>query len=297
MSQKIYKSHPRTVFLPLALARAAASLTQQAMHLSNALKKSPLARMFFNSFLTADLTANAITIPPLIFFRQKTNILLYLGRYLNYSHTYLFSIELHNNLNLQDDYFFGMILSDRDIREYLKQGKLNIEPLKNPDKQIQAAWVDLTLGNEFRTFKSSSVSIIDTKSPLDGYTELIKIDDDKSFVLHPGEFVLGTVKEYIKMPDDLMGVVDGRSSLGRLGVVVHSTSAGINPGWEGMFTLEISNVGKIPVILYPNMRICKLVLHKLSSPAEKPYNLRKDAKYQKQMGLEESKIFKDFSEQ
>ena len=95
------------------------------------------------------------------------------------------------------------------------------------------------------------------------------------------------------MADNLMGVVDGRSSLGRLGIIVHSTSAGINPGWEGIFTLEISNVGKIPVALYPGMRVCKLVFHELTSTSEKPYHLKEGAKYQKQKGLEESKIFKD----
>ena len=187
-----------------------------------------------------------------------------------------------------------MILSDKDIKKALEEGKLKIEPLEDKDDQIQPAWVDLKLGNEFRIFKTSSVSIIDTKSPIDGYTEAIKVEDGKPFVLHPGEFVLGTVKEYIRMPDDLMGVVDGRSSLGRLGIIVHTTSAGINPGWEGMFTLEMSNVGKVPVILYPGMRICKLVLQKLSSPAERPYDKRENTKYQKQSGIEESKIFKDF---
>ena len=188
----------------------------------------------------------------------------------------------------------NMILSDKDIKKYLKRGKLKIEPIEDSEVQIQPAWVDLRLGNEFRVFKSSSISYIDPKVPQDGYTEVIKVKDDKPFVLHPGEFVLGTTKEYIKMPDDLMGVIDGRSSLGRLGVIIHTTSAGINPGWEGIFTLEITNVGKMPVALYPGMRVCKLVLHQLTSKPEKPYYLRKDAKYQKQSGTEESKIYKEF---
>lgn len=187
-----------------------------------------------------------------------------------------------------------MILSDRDIKKVLKEGKLKIEPIEDPEMQIQPAWVDLRLGNEFRIFKSTSISYIDPKVPIDGYTEVIKVKDDKPFVLHPGEFVLGVTKEYIKMPDDLMGVIDGRSSMGRLGVVIHTTSAGINPGWEGIFTLEITNVGKMPVALYPGMRICKLVLHQLTSKPDKPYYLKKGAKYQKQSGTEESKIFKDF---
>ena len=186
------------------------------------------------------------------------------------------------------------ILSDKDIKKYLKEGKIKIEPIDDPDVQIQPAWVDLRLGNEFRIFKTTSMSFIDPKVPIDGYTELIKLEDDKPFILHPGEFVLGCVKEYIKMPDDLMGVVDGRSSLGRIGVIIHTTSAGINPGWEGIFTLEITNVGKMPVALYPGMRVCKLVLHKLSSKSEKPYNLKKGAKYQKQSKIAETKIFRDF---
>lgn len=185
-----------------------------------------------------------------------------------------------------------MILSDKTIKEVLKEGKLIIKPLD--DSQIQGASVDLSLGNEFRVFKMISTPYIDPKIPLDGYTEAVRVEDDKPFILHPGEFVLGCVKEYIKIPENLMGVIDGRSSLGRLGVVVHVTAAGINPGWEGVFTLEIANVGKMPVALYPNMKICKLVLHELSSPAEKPYYAQKDAKYQKQTKIEESKIFKEF---
>lgn len=190
-----------------------------------------------------------------------------------------------------------MILSDRDIKKYLAEGKLKIEPLEDPDKQIQGAWVDLSLGNEFRVFKVPSTPFIDPKVPIDGYTEVVHLENEKPFILHPREFVLGTIREYIKIPDDLMGAVDGRSSLGRLGIVVHSTSAGINPGWEGHLVLEISNVGKVPVMLYPNMKVCKLVLHELSSPAEKPYYKQKDAKYQKQTGISESKIFKEFSKE
>jgi len=187
-----------------------------------------------------------------------------------------------------------MILPDHEIKKWIDDGKLVIEPLENPDVQIQPAWVDLRLGNEFKLFKVTSTPFIDPKVQIDGYTETIKIDDEKPFILHPREFVLGCVKEYIKLPDDLMGVVDGRSSLGRLGVIIHSTSAGINPGWEGIFTLEITNVGKMPVALYPGMKVCKLVLHKLSSPAEKPYYLR-NSKYQKQTNIQESKIFRDFN--
>jgi dCTP deaminase len=110
--------------------------------------------------------------------------------------------------------------------------------------------------------------------------------------MDPGEFVLGIVKEYVKLPGFLRGSVDGRSSLGRLGITIHATSASINPGWEGKFVLEISNMGKMPVALYPGMRGAKLTLHKLSSPAEKPYGETKGAKYQGQDGVQKSKIHK-----
>jgi len=187
-----------------------------------------------------------------------------------------------------------MILSDRDIKKYLAEGKLKIEPLES-EEQIQGAWVDLRLGNEFKVFITPSTPFIDPKNPsADGYTNTVTLDDEKPLILHPNEFVLGTVREYIRIPEDIMGSVDGRSSLGRLGVVVHSTSAGIAPGWEGNLVLEISNVGKIPVMLYPGMRVCKLVLHKLTSEAELPYYKQKDAKYQKQKTISESKIFKEF---
>lgn len=186
-----------------------------------------------------------------------------------------------------------MILPDHEIRKMLKEGKIVIEPLDNPDLQIQPAGVDLRLGNEFRIFKITSTPYIDTKQENKDYTERILLDDDKPFIIHPGEFVLASIKEYIKMPPDLMGSVDGKSSLGRLGIAIHTTSASINPGWEGKFVLEITNVGRMPVALYPNMRIAKLVFHRLSSKCERPYNIRDDSKYNKQDSISESKIHEE----
>lgn len=185
-----------------------------------------------------------------------------------------------------------MILSDKDIKEYIKSGKLVVEP-EPTEEQMQPAWIDLTLGTEFLKFKRTETPFIDPKNAKD-YTEKIKIEDDKPFILHPGEFVLGTVREYVKLPDDLAAAVDGRSSLGRLGILTHITSTFVNPGWAGRLVLEINNVGKMPVILYPGMRICKLVFFKLSSPSEKPYNKRKDAKYQEQETVAPSKLNKEF---
>ncbi|MBI2084320.1 MAG: dCTP deaminase [Candidatus Aenigmarchaeota archaeon] len=187
-----------------------------------------------------------------------------------------------------------MILSDREIKKYIDSGNLKIDGMENPDVQIQPSGVDLRLGNEFRVFKVISVPYIDPKHPIENYTELIRIEDNQPFVIHPGEFVLASVKEYIKIPDELVGLIDGRSSLGRLGISVHTTSAGINPGWEGILALEVANIGKMPIALYPGMRVAKLTLAKLTSPPERPYGKRGDEKYHKQEGSEESKIFKDF---
>lgn len=186
-----------------------------------------------------------------------------------------------------------MILPDHEIRSLLKEGKLVVEPIENPEQQIRSAGIDLRLGNEFRLFKVSGIPYIDIRNKPENYTESIKVENGKPFVLHPREFVLGNVKEYIKMPDNLMGSVDGRSSLGRLGIVIHATSSSINPGWEGRFVLEITNIGKMPVALYPGHRIAKLTLHKLSSPPEKSYSKRKDVKYQAQKGVEETRIHEE----
>lgn len=185
-----------------------------------------------------------------------------------------------------------MILPDHEIRKLLREGNVVIEPI-DEKIQIQPAGIDLRLGNDFRVFRSTSCPYIDTKNNAVDYTEKVTIDDDRPFIVHPGEFVLGTVKEYIKIPSDLMGSVDGRSSLGRLGISIHATSASINPGWEGKFVLEITNIGRAPVAIYPGMRIAKLTLHRLSSPAENPYGSRVDSKYQKQVDISQSRIHEE----
>ncbi len=181
-----------------------------------------------------------------------------------------------------------MILPDHEIKALLKEGRLSIEPLEDLEKQIQPAWVDLRLGSEFRVFKYTSEAFIDSRNPKE-YTEAYSCDE-KPFVLHPREFILGITKESIKIPDDLAAYVDGRSSLGRLGITAHITSGWVDPGFSGKLVLEISNLGKMPVTLYPGMRICKLLLFKLNSPAQVPYNKRKDAKYCNQEKVSESKI-------
>ncbi|MBI4021105.1 MAG: dCTP deaminase [Candidatus Aenigmarchaeota archaeon] len=184
-----------------------------------------------------------------------------------------------------------MILPDHEIRAALQAGTIAIEPLTDPETQIQAAWVDLSLGREFKVFKHTQEPFIDSRQPRE-YTESVDAGD-RPFTIHPHEFILGITKEKIRIPADLAAYVDGRSSLGRLGVTAHITAGWIDPGFEGRLVLEISNLGKMPVTLYPGMRICKLVFFRLSSPAQVPYNKKKNPKYLHQDTISQSKIHED----
>ena len=184
-----------------------------------------------------------------------------------------------------------MILSDRDIREHMKSGRLIIEGFV--EEKMQPAWVDLSLGNEFRMFRIASKPFIDVRNPHD-HTELFTVEENDQFIIHPREFILGQTKERISLPDDLAAYVDGRSSLGRIGIVVHVTAGFVNPGFAGRLVLEMTNVGKMPVAIYPGMSICKLVFFKLTSPSEVPYNKKKDAKYMNQESVGGSQLYKEF---
>jgi dCTP deaminase len=213
-----------------------------------------------------------------------------------------------------------MILSDRDIRRRLNDGELRIEPLDDPEMQIQPASVDMRLGREFPTFKQSNIPCIrpDRGSDAAAYTERTTIPDssrggdgqrtlrdvadetdeetktiDDEFILHPGDFVLATTKERVAIPDDLIAHVEGRSSLGRLAIVVHATAGIVDPGYEGQITLELSNLGTAPVALKPDMRISQLTFTKLSSAAERPYGEERGSKYQGQSGPQASRIQDD----
>ncbi len=155
-----------------------------------------------------------------------------------------------------------MILSDKDIKEALKKGQISIEPLLDAELQIQPSSVDLRLGNEFRLFKYVEMPFIDPRNKANTsfeITELRSIKDGERFIVHPGDFLLGTTLEYIKVPADMVARLEGRSSMGRLGLIIHSTAGYIDPGFEGKITLEISNLGKMPVALYAKMRICQIV--------------------------------------
>lgn len=183
-----------------------------------------------------------------------------------------------------------MPLSDRDIKEYIKKGKIKISPC-NLEKQLAPVGIDLRLGNKFRVFDTSHQTHVDlTRENFNMDMKLVEIPRGKTFVLHPDEFVLGMTEENIELADDLCAKIDGRSSLGRLGIIVHSTAGHVDPGWKGRLTLEISNIGKLPIALVPGMRFCCLRFEPLSSPAEHPYK----GKYIGSRTPVSSKIGEDF---
>ncbi|RJQ36302.1 dCTP deaminase [Candidatus Microgenomates bacterium] len=185
-----------------------------------------------------------------------------------------------------------MVLSDRDLKKLLLNGHIKISPAPDLKTQLSSCSIDLRLGNNFRVFDHSRHAFIDpfSKNGTADFTKEIKIEDDEPFIIQPSDFVLGTTLEYVEIPDDLVGRLEGRSSIGRLGIVIHSTASQIDPGWRGNIALEIANMGKMPVALYPNMRICSLSFEMLSTPTENPYYKKKNAKYAGQRGPDESKI-------
>lgn len=188
-----------------------------------------------------------------------------------------------------------MILSDRDIKERLRSGKIVIEPLENPQVQIQPSSVDLRLGSQFKIFRHVEKAYIDPlKDDAEDYTETKTITGEKPFILHPNEFALASTIERVEVPEDLVAHVDGRSSLGRLALLIHATAGFIDPGFKGNVTIELSNVGKMPIALYPGMRICQISFETLSSSAELPYGHPiRGSKYQNQMGPISSRIHLD----
>ena len=188
-----------------------------------------------------------------------------------------------------------MILSDADIRRRLADGELVVEPLEDPELQVQPASIDLRLGREFLEFQRTNISCIhpDSEREVDEYVEETYVEAGDDFILHPGDFVLGTTKERVEIPPDLLGTVQGRSSLGRLAVVIHATAGIVDPGYEGQITLELSNLGTAPVSLNPDMRISQLIFTELKSPAERPYGTERGSKYQGQSGPQASRIQSD----
>jgi dCTP deaminase len=183
------------------------------------------------------------------------------------------------------------VLSDRSIREALSSGRLVIDPWD--ERFLQPASVDLRLGREFRVFRNYRLPYIDPKQEMPNLTELETIEDDVPFILHPGEFALAVTVERVEIPDDLVGRLDGKSSLGRLGLIVHSTAGFVDPGFKGRLTLELTNIINLPVALYYNMPVSQISFVQLSTPAEKPYG-SVGSKYQGQEGPEASRYYLNF---
>jgi dCTP deaminase len=184
-----------------------------------------------------------------------------------------------------------MILSDRDIRAEVDAGRVVIDPF-DPDC-VQPSSVDLHVDRQFRVFANSRYPFIDVRAEMPDLTELVEVKDDEPFILHPGEFVLGSTAERVALPDDLVARLEGKSSLGRLGLLIHSTAGYVDPGWDGYLTLELSNVANLPITLYPGMKIGQISFFKLSTPAETPYG-KAGNKYQGQRGPTPSRFFEDF---
>ena len=186
-----------------------------------------------------------------------------------------------------------MILSDRDIKRYIQEGKIKVYPAPIYQEQLGPCSLDLHLGNIFKTFRPSEYPYLDLKRKIDfeRFMEEIIIEDGAPFVLQPKGFVLTTTKEEFSISNDIMARLDGRSSLARLGVVVHLTAARFDPGWKGKAVMELGNIGTMPVIIYAAVtRICALTFETLSSPAEIPYLYQEDHKYANPESPHASKI-------
>ena len=186
-----------------------------------------------------------------------------------------------------------MLLSDRDIRAEIEAGRVGCKPFH--EAMIQPSSVDVRLDKYFRVFENHKYSVIDPSIEQPELTREVVAEGDEPFILHPGEFVLASTYEVITLPDDIAGRLEGKSSLGRLGLLTHSTAGFIDPGFSGHITLELSNVANLPVKLYAGMKIGQLCLIKLSSPAEHPYGSEKyGSRYQGQRGPTPSRSFLNF---
>jgi dCTP deaminase len=186
-----------------------------------------------------------------------------------------------------------MILSDHTIREQVAAGRIVIEPF-DPGC-VQPSSVDLHLDSFFRVFRNHTMAFIDVKQNLEELTELVSVADDDRFILHPGEFVLGSTSERVGLPDDLVGRLEGKSSLGRLGLLIHSTAGFVDAGWDGQLTLELSNVASLPITLYPGMKIGQISFMQMTTAADAPYGSGQlGSKYQGQRGPRPSRYWENF---
>ena len=186
-----------------------------------------------------------------------------------------------------------MVLSDVSIRKALAEGRIAIEPFDEAD--LQPSSVDLHIDRFFRVFRNHTTPYIDPKVNQEDLTELVEIPEDGQFVLHPGEFALGSTLEVVRLSDDLVARLEGKSSLGRLGLLIHSTAGFVDAGWDGHLTLELSNVANLPIRLYPRMKIGQISFLEMTTPAEDPYGAKeKGSKYQGQRGPTPSRYYLNF---
>jgi dCTP deaminase len=189
-----------------------------------------------------------------------------------------------------------VILSDRSIRAALDDGSIIIEPLL--DEAVQPSSVDLRVDRYFRVFRNDTTPYIDPKQAQEDLTELVEVSGDGAFILHPGEFVLGSTLERVKLPDDVVARLEGKSSLGRLGLLIHSTAGFVDSGWDGHLTLELSNVANLPIAIYPGMRIGQISFLRMTEAAESPYGSKSTrSKYQGQKGPTPSRYYLNFRDQ
>ena len=186
-----------------------------------------------------------------------------------------------------------MVLSDRSIKEAIAQGRIIIDPLG--EGCIQPSSVDLHIDQYFRVFRNHTQRVIDVRDAQEDLTELIDVGPETPMILHPGEFMLGSTTERIAIPDDIVGRLDGKSSLGRLGLVIHSTAGFVDAGWDGHITLELSNVANLPITLYPGMKIGQISFFQMTTPADRPYGSEGlGSKYSGQRGPTPSRYSENF---
>ena len=188
----------------------------------------------------------------------------------------------------------GVILSDRTIRAEIAAGRIKVDPFD--PAMVQPSSIDVRLDDQFLVFRSHTRAVIDVKEDLSDLTELVTVDEDEAFILHPGEFVLGSTAECIGVPDDLVARIEGKSSLGRLGLLIHTTAGFVDAGFEGYLTLELSNVATLPITLYPGMKVGQISFIRMDGPAEHPYGSGSlGSKYAGQVGPTASQYWKNFA--
>ena len=188
-----------------------------------------------------------------------------------------------------------MVLSDRTIRRLLAEGRIGIAPYE--PELMQPSSLDVRVDRYFRVFRNSRYPYIDVKSEQEELTELVEVEEDEAFILHPGEFVLGSTLERVTLPDDLVARLEGKSSLGRLGLLIHSTAGFIDPGWDGHVTLELSNVANLPITIYPGMKIGQVSFMQMTEPATTPYGSEAiGSKYKGQRGPTASRYWQNFED-